>query len=215
MSVNCLIDLASAFLPERLGLGVWCSHPSLQNEAEGVFCRLWHCAVSSPSCLCEDRDLWKQVRKCQRVDSGLSLVSWDWSAKGELASASLPLRGSWVRRSLGSLLDLAFLTPFAPVCWLCPLNGRLVLISPCLCPLARDSNLVPQSDTPYVWTASPSHTLNVRLQGTECCYGFRWMPHSHGRWIRTKTTRDPPALPSIFALNVPLPTMGSEPQSSL
>lgn len=170
--------------------------------------------LSSP-CLCGDRNLWKQVWKCQRVDLGLSLVSWDWPAEGMLASSSLPLRGSWVKRSLGSLLELAFLTPFALVCWLCPLNGRLLLISPCLCPLARDSNVVPRSDKPYVPTASPSHTLSVRLQGTKCCYGFKWMPRSHGRWIQTETTQGPLASPGIFALSMLLPTMGSEPQTSL
>lgn len=78
VSVNCLIDLASAFLPERLGLGVWCPHPSLQkNKAEGVYCRLWHCSVLSLPYMCGDWDFWEQVWKCQRVDLGLSLVSWD------------------------------------------------------------------------------------------------------------------------------------------
>lgn len=216
LSVNCLIDLASAFLPEHLSLGVWCPHPSLQkNNAVGVFCRLWHCAVLSPPCLCGDQNLWKQVWKCQYVDLGLSLVSWDSSAEDELALVSFYLRGSWVKRFLGgSLLDLAFLIPLESVCWPCLLNERLVFISPSLCPLARDSNLVPWSDTPYVWTASPSHT-ECKALGYKVLLWLQVDASQAWEMDPDQNNRGPLALPCIFPLIMLLPTMGSKPQARL
>lgn len=154
--VNCIIDLSSAFLPECLGLVVWCPDPSLQkNKAEGVFCRLALCSVVTSLSLWgpEPLEAGLEMPMCRlrSVTSVLGLVSRGCTGFSILTSE---------RKLREEILGVP--SRSCTVCWPCPLNERSIFIYPRLCPLARDSNLVPWSDTPYVWTASLSHTLSVR-----------------------------------------------------